>query len=136
MKTLTTITKLLVATTLFFTFTSCKKDKHIPPTMTLKTTAGYTGANATVAKNTVVKVGITADKVEDDMISYNVSYAYDGATTTVTSQTFALAGAELEHYDKDVTFTTRNQTGSEKWIFTITDKDGNIAQQQIVLTIP
>lgn len=135
MKTLKTITKLLVATTLFFTFTGCKKDKHIPPTITLKTTAGYTGANATVAKSTVVKVGIIADKVEDDMLSYNVSYAYDGAATTVTSQSFTLVGAELEHYDKDVTFTTRNQNGSEKWIFTITDKDGNIAQQQIVLTV-
>ena len=45
------------------------------------------------------------------------------------------SGSEQQHYDKDVTFTTRNQAGTEKWIFTITDKDGNIAQEQFVLTV-
>ena len=135
MKTINTITKILTIGAIFFTFTGCKKDKHIPPTVTLKTTAGYTSANATIAKNLLIKVGIIADKVEDDMLSYNVSYAYDGASTTTTSQSFTLSGTEQQHYDKDVTFTTRNQNGSEKWTFTITDKDGNIAQQQIVLTV-
>ena len=57
--------------------TSCEKDKHVPPTITLKATAGYTSGDATVAKNTMIKVGITAEKVEDDMLSYNVSYAFD-----------------------------------------------------------
>ena len=136
MKTINTITKMLTIAAIFFTFTGCEKDKHIPPTITLKTSAGFTGANTTVARLTVVKVGIIADKVEDDMLTYNVSYVYDGAGTTTTSQSFSLSGAEQQHYDKDVTFTTRNQAGSEKWIFTITDKDGNIAQQQIVLTVP
>jgi hypothetical protein len=123
---------------LFFTLlilASCEKDKHVPPTIALKTGAGYTSANATVAKNLAIKVGIIADKVEDDMKTYNVSYAYDNATTTTTSQTFSLTGSEQQHYDKDVTFNTRNQAGTEKWIFTITDKDGNIAQETIVLTV-
>ena len=65
----------------------------------------------------------------------NVSYAFDGATTTTTFQTYNLTGSERQNYDKDVTFTTRNQAGTEKWIFTITDKDGNIVQKQIVLTV-
>ena len=114
----------------------CKKDAHIPPTVTLKTGAGYTSGDATIARNTAVKVGLIGDKVEDDMISYNVSFAYDGAATTTTLQTFSLTGSELSHYDKDVTFTTRNQAGSEKYTFTITDKDGNIAQKQITITVP
>ncbi len=130
------ITKAIVVLTAFgFVFSSCKKDEHKPPTITLKSGVGYTSVDATVAKNQTIKVGITADKVEDDMLTYNVSYAYDGATTTVTSQTFSLTGSEQQHYDKDVTFNTRNQNGTEKWIFTITDKDGNIAQKQIVLTV-
>ncbi len=114
---------------------SCKKDKHVPPIVTFKTTAGYTAADASVAKNLTIKVGITADKVEDDMLTYNVSYAYDGAATTITQQTFTLAGAEQQHYEKDITFVTRNQAGTEKWTFTITDKDGNITQKQFTLTI-
>jgi iron complex outermembrane recepter protein len=61
--------------------------------------------------------------------------AYDGATTTTTFQTFSITGNEQQHYDKDVTFTTRARSGTEKWIFTITDKDGNIAQEQIILTV-
>jgi hypothetical protein len=120
---------------LILLISSCEKDKHIPPNMTLKTGAGYTSVDGTAAKNQAIKVGIIADKVEDDMKTYNVSYAYDGTTTTTTSQTFSLTGAEQQHYDKDVTFNTRNQNGTEKWIFTITDKDGNIAQKMIVLTI-
>lgn len=114
---------------------SCKKDKRVPPTITLKTGTGYTFSDATAGKNQAIKVGIIADKVEDDMLTYNVSYAYDNATTTSTFQTFSLTGTEKQHYDKDVTFSTRNQTGTEKWIFTIIDKDGNIAQKQIVLTV-
>ena len=114
---------------------SCKKDKHVPPTVTFKTGTGYTATDISIARNTIIKVGIIADKVEDDMLTYNVSYAYDGAATTITSQTFTLAGAEQQHCDKDVTFTLRNQAGSEKWTFTITDKDGNITQKQITFSV-
>lgn len=127
---------ILVVCTLAFLITGCEKDAHIPPSVTLKTGTGYTFADGSAARNTAVLVGITADKKEDDMRTYNVSYAYDGAATTVTSQTFSLAGAEQQHYEKDVTFTTRNQAGTEKWVFTITDKDGNISQKQVVLTVP
>jgi len=123
---------LLVALTVTL---SCEKDKHIPPNLQLKTGGVYTASDATVAKNQTIQVGILADKVEDDMISYNVSYAYDNASTTTTSQNFSLTGSEQQHYDKDVTFSTRNAAGTEKWTFTITDKDGNIAQKQIVLTV-
>ncbi len=119
-----------------FFVSSCKKDKHIPPSISFKTTAGYTSGDGAAARNTLIKVGIVADKEEDDMLTYNVSYAYDAAATTTTSQSFGLTGTEQQHYDKDVTFTTRNQAGTEKWVFTITDADGNIAQKQIILTVP
>ena len=129
------ITTIIMAITALFIFNSCKKDAHKPPTMTLKTGAGYTSADATVAQSQMFTVGITADKVEDDMLIYNVSHAYDNTTSTVTDSTFTLTGTQQQHYDKDVTLTTRPQAGTEKWIFTITDKDGNIAQKQIVLTV-
>lgn len=125
----------LLIATICFVAGSCKKDEHIPPNLTFKTGAGYTSGNATVSQNEDITVGITAIKKEDDMLTYNVSYAFDGASTTNTLSTFNLTGAEQQNYDKDVTFTTRGQAGTEKWIFTITDKDGNIAQQQIVLTV-
>ena len=136
MKTMRNYTKMIMLIAAFGLISgSCKKDEHIPPDTSLKTGAGYTSADATVGKNEAITVGIIGEKKEDDMISYNVSYAYDGATTTTTLQTLPITGSEQQHYDKDVTFTTRNQAGTEKWIFTITDKDGNIAQEQFVLTV-
>lgn len=132
--------KNILKTTIAFAFalfvlSSCEKDAHIPPDVTLKTGAGYTSADATVGKSQSITVGITAVKKEDDMIKYNVSYAFDGAASTTTFQDFSLSGGEKQNYSKDVTFTTRNQAGTEKWVFTITDKDGNIAQKQITLTV-
>lgn len=127
---------ILAMATIGFVISSCEKDKHIPPDVSFKTGAGYTSADATVAKGLAITVGLNAVKKEDDMLTYNVSYAYDAATTTTTTfQTFNLAGSEQQNYSKDVTFTTRNQAGAEKWIFTITDKDGNIAQKQLILTV-
>lgn len=110
-------------------------DPHKPPSMTFKTGGNYTSADATVAQGASILVGITADKKEDDMKTYNISYAYDGATTTTTKETFTLTGTELQHYEKDYTFTTRNQAGTEVWSFVITDKDGNIAKLSFKLTV-
>ncbi len=136
MNTIKKITNAFVLVVMFsLVMISCKKDAHVPPDVKLKTGTGYTADNATVAQSVAITVGINAVKKEDDMLTYNVSYAYDGAATTTTFQTFSLTGTGQQNYSKDVTFTTRNQAGTEKWIFTITDKDGNIGQQSITLTV-
>ncbi|MEO8149195.1 MAG: hypothetical protein ABI723_16230 [Bacteroidia bacterium] len=118
-------------------FTSCKKenDAHTPPTVVFKTTAGYLSANDTVSMSDTLLVGIIADKTEDDMKTFNVSYAYDGAATTTTKDNFTLTTAEENHYEKDYTIITRNVAGSERWVFTITDRDGNITSLTITLTV-
>ena len=115
------------------TLASC--DKHTPPSIAFKTGTDYTSASVTVAKGSSVKVGIIASKKEDDMKTYNISYAYDGASSTTTKETFTLTGNEVTSYDKDYDFTVRNQAGTEDWSFTITDKDGNIAKLSIKLTV-
>jgi hypothetical protein len=116
-------------------YSSCKKDEHIPPAISFKTGGNYTSADATLAKGASVTVGITGVKKEDDMKTYNISYAYDGATTTTTKETFSITGSDQVHYDKDYTFTVRSTAGIEKWYFTITDRDGNIAQLTLTLTV-
>jgi hypothetical protein len=118
-----------------FALTSCERDEHKPPHVSLKTGSDYTSTDVTVTKGAALKVGMVADKVEDDMKTYNVSYAYDGATTTTTAETFTLTSAEATHYEKDYTITTRNQAGTEMWYFTITDRDGNIAKLSIKITV-
>lgn len=129
------IKAILVIASLSFFSASCEKDKHVPPEVSLKTGNGYVAADTTVAPNTAVTVGFVANKTEDELKTFNVSYAFDNATTTTTDTTITLTSAEEDHFEKDYTFTTRNQAGTEKWIFTITDRDGNIAQKQVVLTV-
>ena len=128
---------ILVLTSLTIGIFSCKKtkDAHVPPDVEFKTGSGYTSSDATVAKSYTVSVGITATKTEDNLHSYNVSYAYDGATTTTTFYNYYLAAAEYTSYTKDIQFVTRNQTGTEKWTFSIVDRDGNITQKSITLTV-
>ncbi len=132
MKKITQILSLTIMLTMVF---SCTKDAHIPPVVKFKTGTIYTSADKTVAKSTVITVGISADKVEDNLKTLNVSYAYDGAATTTTKQNFDIPTASIAHYEQDVTFTTRATAGTEKWTFTVTDQDGNITPLTLTLTV-
>ncbi len=110
-------------------------DPHKPPKLVFKTDTGYTSSDATVSAGTTIKVGIIADKTEDELKRYNISYSFDGTTSTTTKESFNLTASEEKHYEKDYEFTVRNQAGVEKWYFTVTDKDGNIAQLTLNLTV-
>lgn len=126
---------ILLVSCLSLLFSCDLLDPHKPPTVSFKSDAGYTSKDATVSKGESIKVGLIANKEEDDMKTYNISYSYDGAATTNTKETFTLTGSEQQHYEKDYEFTVRNQSGTEKWYFTITDRDGNIAKLSITLTV-
>lgn len=121
----------------FFGLSSCRKNKdaHIPPNVVFKTDVGYTSANATVAQGDTILVGIKATKTEDDLKSYNASYAYDGASTTTTFYNYLLNSAEYNYYEKDLQLIMRNQAGTEKWVFSIVDRDGNITQLSLTFTV-
>ena len=114
---------------------SCKKDERMPPDMVFKTTAGYTHASGTASKMDTLMVGIRATKTEDELKTFNVSYAYDGATTTTNFYNYTLVTAEENSYSKDINIVTRNLAGTEKWIFTMTDRDGNIKSLDFTLTV-
>jgi hypothetical protein len=117
---------------------SCKKkksDPHVPPNVSFKTGGIYTSGDKTVNRNDSVLVGIIATKTEDDLKSYNVSYYYDGATSSTTFYNYLLSASEINAYDHDIKIMTRNQAGSEKWVFSIVDRDGNITQKTILLSV-
>lgn len=128
---LTKIFSLLII--VFFALAGC--DPHTPPSIEFKTGGNYTSSDATVSRGASITVGIKAVKREDDMKRYNISYAYDGSKTTTTKETFSLSVNEQQRYEKDYTFTVRNQAGVEDWFFVITDKDGNLAKLQLKLTV-
>lgn len=119
---------LIIGTGFLFFYSGCEKEPEIPPTMVFKTATDYISNDVTVSVDTMLKVGIIADKTEDDLKLYNVSVAYDGTSTTSTVEDFTIPHSEITHYEKDVTLNVRNTAGTEKYFFTITDVDGNIVQ--------
>ena len=113
---------------IFMSFTaliSCEKDAGKLPNIAFITTAGYTSTDVTVAKNTAVKMGITASKAEtkDVLKTFDCSESLDGGTaTSISSET--LSGSNADNYTKDLVITTRNVAGTQKYSFTVVNKDG------------
>lgn len=126
-----------LVTTVLFVTGACKKkvDQHIPPDVVLKSAAGYTYQDGTVGLQDTLIVGVTVTKTEDDLKSLNLSYSYDGSSTKTTFYNYAVADNEKEGFSKDVDIVTRNQAGTEKWIVTVVDRDGNITQKLFTLTV-
>lgn len=121
-----------------FLFNSCKKDEGKLPNIAFKTGATYTSANATIAKNTPFTVGITASLAEsgDILKTFNASLAYDASTSSTSFYNETLTGAQGNNYDKDLVLTTRNQSGTEKWTFTVTNRDGLVNSVTLTVTVP
>jgi len=124
--------------TLFLISFSCKKkkaDAHVPPSVVLKSGGPYTDADKAVHKKDTVLIGIVATKTEDDLKSYNASYTYDAGTSSTTFYNYLMTDDEKTAYSHDIKIGVRNQNGTEKWVFSIVDRDGNITQKTIVLTV-
>jgi hypothetical protein len=134
MKSIISITAL---TLLLLAGAACKKktDPHVPPAMSFKSGGTYTSGDKTISKGDSVLVGITATKTEDELRSFNISVAYDGASGTTTKYQYYLTSSEYNSYSKDYWVKSRNQAGSERWVFSILDKDGNITQKSLTLTV-
>ena len=127
---------LFIAIFVFINACSKEEDKMIPPVLEFKTGTGYTSADATVGKNTAVKIGIHAEKTEgeDYLKTFSGGHAFDGGAETNDS-TMILPESAHDLFETDINITTRNQTGLEKYIFTITNRDGLIVSKSITLTV-
>src|SRR5260221_10791457 len=118
-------------------FSSCKKDEMVPPTIDFTTGAGYTSADAHIALNTAFKIGVDAKRTEDkdDLKTFIVTRSYDGAAAT-TIDNVTLTTAQAAEFTKDYPLTTRNMAGTEKYSFTVTNKDGLVTTKSIIITVP
>ncbi len=137
MKRLFDYTLYAMVSLLFISTSSCKKDAGTLPDIFFKTGTGYTSANATFARNTSFKVGINAAKTEkeDVLKTFNISVSFDGgASSTIYLET--LTAAQGDNYTYDLTRLTRNQAGTEKYTFTITNRDGLINSITLMITVP
>ena len=116
---------------------SCDKDEMIPPTIDFTTGPAYTSADSHIALNTDFKIGVTARRTEDkdDLKTFVVTVSLDGgAETTIDNVT--IAAAQGEEFTKDYDLTTRNSAGTEKYSFTVTNRDGLITTKTIMISVP
>ena len=114
---------------------SCENEQEPAASIEFKTGIVYTSKDAILSRGSSITVGIVAAKAENNLKAYNVSVSYDGALNTITVQNFTISSDENTHYDKDVNLTVRNQTGIEKYYFTIVDVDGNLVQKILTFKI-
>ena len=115
---------------------SCKKDEMIPPTIDFTTGTGYTSTDSHIALDTDFKIGVTAKRTEDkdDLKTFVVTVSFDGeAATTIDNVT--IPAAQAGEFTKDYDLTTRTTTGTEKFTFTVTNRDGLITTKTIVITV-
>jgi hypothetical protein len=116
---------------------SCDKDQMIPPTIDFTTGTGYTSAHSNISLDTDFKIGVTAKRTEDkdDLKTFVVTVSYDGGAES-TIDNVAIPSAQGGEFTKDYDLTTRNVAGTEKYSFTVTNRDGLITTKAIVITVP
>ena len=114
---------------------SCEKDEGKLPNIKFITGGGYTSADASVDTNYVVHMGIVASKAEDKdvLTTFDVSRSYDGAAST-SIKNVSLSGSQGDNYSGDIWISTRKVTGTEKYTFTVINRDGLKNQVSLTLT--
>jgi hypothetical protein len=136
MKKTSQIILVCITALLIFAAVSCKKDEGRLPDISFKTGAGYTSSDVTLAKNTPFKIGINAAKTEnvDVLKTFNISVSYDGGAST-TAYSVSIPTAQEDSFSYDFADHTRDQAGTEKYTFTITNRDGLINTVALTITV-
>lgn len=118
-------------------FSSCEKDEGKNPTITFKTGADYVSTDATIAKDSTIKMGIDAAKTEDKDVlkKYSIARSVNGGSDTTL---FAkdLSGSEGDKFSHDFTVKVGSKAGNkEKYTFTVINRDGLVGQTSLTITL-
>ena len=126
----------LAVALLFVSVASCEKDKGLLPNIAFITTDGYTYQDGAVSVGSDLKAGITASKAEDKdvLTKFTVTRSVNGgAEEEVLSED--LTGEDGNSFSADVNFTTGSTPGTEKYTFTVVNRDGLINNVRFTLTV-
>ncbi|MCW3070658.1 MAG: hypothetical protein JWO44_548 [Bacteroidetes bacterium] len=124
---------LLITAAVFSPACKKEKDKQIPPELSFKTGSGYTSSSDSVGTNDTLLVGVNANKTEDkDLLQrFIVTQQYDAnSATTILTESF-----NQDTYSKDMTIITRSVAGTEKYTYTIINRDGLTKTISLVLAV-
>lgn len=134
------LSSLVVISIAIITFSSCNKeeDEMRNPSISFKTGGAYIAADAPVTAGDAVLIGIEAEKAEgeeeDVLQHFNISKSLNGGAATTVFDV-DLTTAEEDMYDYDFNTTASTTVGdTEKYTFTITNRDGLIGQVSLTIT--
>lgn len=118
-------------------WTACKKevDPRVPPEVSFIEGSNYLSYDTTAAPLDSFLVGVKVVKTEDPLKSLNVSVARNGASETETFYNEVIEGAEQGGFERSLHIQCGVETGDEKWIFSVVDRDGNITQKEFHITV-
>lgn len=115
----------------------CDEDEGKLPNISFKTGSGYISRDTTLASGTSFVVGINASKSEnvDVLKVFNISRSINnGAATTLLNQN--LSGAQGDSYSYDHAITLDSAGIADKYIYTVTNRDGLTNQISVTVTVP
>ncbi len=119
-------------------FTACKKeeDEGKLPNIAFVSGAGLVSSDITLKQDTTVAIGILASKAEaaDILKSFDASKSLDGGAST-SFQSETLSGSSNDTCARTVMVTTRTQAGTEKYTFTVVNRDGLKNSVSLTITV-
>jgi len=115
---------------------SCKKDSGKLPNIAFKTGGSYVSADKTVAKGETIVIGINASKSEDKDVlkTFSATKSINGANATSMDQQ-TLSGGDADAYAKDFTIVVGTASLTEKYTFTVVNRDGLTNQVSLTLNV-
>jgi hypothetical protein len=125
----------LLLITGFGLFTSCSKDdttEDLTPSMNFIGGADYVDGNATMDAGAEFKFGINATANASSgakLTNIKIVRTFDDTPTEVLNETINAA-----NYNQTFTANAVSEVGTERWTFTITDKDGESKELAFVIT--
>jgi len=115
---------------------SCTIDPGNLPNIAFKTGGKFISSNTTVKQGDTILIGINASKAEDvDVLKkFDISRSYDGALESSVYNT-DLIGISGDQYAYDYYSIARKQAGTEKYTFTVINRDGLKKSVSLQLTV-
>jgi hypothetical protein len=121
-------------------FTSCKKeeeDEGLLPNIVFIEGGSYISTDQTIPGDSTILIGIHAVKAEpqDVLKKFNISKSINGATA-ISVYDATLSGADGDDYTYVYTPTLDTIPGqTEKFTFTVTNRDGLVNSKSVTITI-
>ena len=116
---------------------SCNKDEGKSPNIAFKVGTGYVCTDSSIAGGTNISIGINASKAEDNDVlkKINISKSVNGAAASSVFDK-DLTGTEGDAYTYDYsTSLDTNKGQTNKYIFTVTNRDGLTNQVALTVTV-